>query len=406
MKRLFTDEQIEEYSLALLKWAYGKTGSHAAAEDLAQEVWVQLYQAIRRAQTSENAILQPERYLWKVARYVWCRHLRGTVYCFHPAFVDEQDLPAEETDHSRQHADAEEHAFFLQKLRRGLMELNRLQREIMIRFYMEQQPQKQIAVELGVTVLTVKWHLYDTRQRLKEDLMENNEFVYRPRKMLTSIAGRVENFDTINGIQFSLSRQNICLACYRKAQSAESLSRMLGIPQEYVENDVQWLVDRELLEKCGTMYRTAFLIESRQEAQEKHAVYLKLKTELSDVIVQELLAAEEKIRAIGFHGSDQPMNKLLWLLIYRLGDVMLTEEKDAEPPVRKDGGKYHMLGFDTTNADQIVLDTKGWKKNGTMSNGEGFFWLGLDHFDFADPVHLFLMGTADQHALQGAEWSR
>ena len=249
MKRLFTDEQIEEYSLALLKWAYGKTGSHAAAEDLAQEVWVQLYQSVRRAETSKNAILQPERYLWKVARYVWCRHLRGTVYCFHPAFVDEQDLPAEETDHSRQHADAEENAFFLQKLRRGLMELNRLQREIMIRFYMEQQPQKQIAVELGVTVSAVKWHLFDTRQRLKEDLMENNEFVYRPHRLHLYISGQTNNFDTINVVNACLSKQNICAACYEKAQTAEALSRMLGIPMEYVDSDLQWLVGKELLMK-------------------------------------------------------------------------------------------------------------------------------------------------------------
>ena len=349
-----------------------------------------MYRSARVAEESGTPIQLPEHYLWKVAHYVWCRHLRNnaTCFCFVPA--DDFPLAQEEDDHAQRHADEEEKDYFLQKLRRKLMELNRLQREIMIRFYIEEQSQREIAQSLGTTVSAVKWHLFDTRQKLKEDLMENNEFVYRPRKMYLSIAGRIENFEVNNGIQSSLSRQNICLACYRKAQSIEMLSRMLGIPQAYVENDVQWLVDKELLERTDNLYRTAFLIENRQEAQEKHAVYLKLKAELSDVMVQELLAAEKKIRAIGFHGSDQPMNQLLWLLIYRLGDTMLVEDKKAEPPFRQDGGKYHMLGFDTAEPDEIVLDTKGWKKNGTMSNGEGFFWFGLDHFDFADPVHLFL----------------
>lgn len=386
MKEIFSEKHIEEYSLALLRWAYGKTGSRSAAEDLAQEVWVQVYQSVQKG----TDVRQPERYLWKIARYVWCRHLRSTVYCgdFEP--IEEHDVAAEDSNHAQRYAEEAEKAYFLQKMRRKLMELNRLQREIMIRYYIEDQPQKVIAQELGIAVSTVKWHLLETRQRLKENIMEQNEFVYRPRKMFLSIAGRVENFDTNNGIQSSLSRQNICLACYRKAQSLESLSRMLGIPQAYVENDVQWLVDKELLEQKGNLYQTAFLIESRQEAQEKHAVYLKRKAELSDVIVKELLAAEGRIRAIGFRGSDQPMNKLLWLLIYRLGDVLLTEEKEAEPPIRKDGGKYHMLGFDTAEPEEMILDTKGWKKNGTMSNAEGFFWFGMDHFDFADPVHLFL----------------
>jgi len=386
MKEIFTEKQIEEYSLALLRWAYGKTADRSAAEELAQEVWVQFYQSVQNG----TSICQPERYLWKVAHHVWCRHLRTTVYCCRFESIDGLSIAAEDADHAQRHADEAENAYFLQKLRRKLMELNRLQREIMIRYYIEAQPQKMIAQDLGIAVSTVKWHLFETRQRLKEGIMENNEFVYRPRKMYLSIAGWVKNFDTNNGIQSSLSRQNICLACYRKAQSIESISHMLGIPQEYVENDVQWLVDKELLEKNGNMYRTAFLIESRQEAQEKHAIYLKLKPLLSDVIVRELLAAENKIRAIGFRGSDQPMNRLLWLLIYRLGDEMLIEDKEAEPPIRKDGGKYHMLGFDTGEAEHIVLDTKGWKKNGTMSNGEGFFWFGLDHSDFADPVHLFL----------------
>lgn len=394
MKEIFSEKQIEEHSLALLRWAYGKTGSRSAAEDLAQEVWVQVYESVQKGADFR----QPERYLWKIARYVWCRHLRSTVYCgtFEP--IEDDQVAAEDSNHEQRFAQEAEKAYFLQKMRRKLMELNRLQREIMIRYYIEGQPQKLIAQELGISVSTVKWHLFDTRQRLKENIMEQNEFVYRPRKMFLSIAGRVENFDTNNGIQSSLSRQNICLACYRKAQSAESLSQMLGIPQAYVENDVQWLVEKELLKKNGNLYQTAFLIESRQEAQEKHAVYLKWKPFISDVMVNALLAAEGMIRGIGFHGSDQSMNKLLWLLIYRLCDEMMREEKQAEPPVRKDGGKYHMLGFDTAEPEQMVLDTKGWKKNGTMSDGEGLFWFGLERFDFAEPVHLFLN--------KGGEWGK
>ena len=42
MTELFTEQQLEAHSLALLRWAYGKTGSRSAAEDLAQEIWMQL----------------------------------------------------------------------------------------------------------------------------------------------------------------------------------------------------------------------------------------------------------------------------------------------------------------------------------------------------------------------------
>lgn len=396
MTKLFTEQQLEAHSLALLRWAYGKTGSRSAAEDLAQEIWMQLYQSMQTG----TAIQQPERYLWKIARYVWCRHLRSTVYCaaFEP--LEDHSLAAEEPDPAHQHAEEAEKAYFVQKMRKKLMELNRYQREIMIRYYIEGQPQKTIAQDLGISVSTVKWHLFDTRQRLKEELMESNEFVYRPRKLVLSISGRVADFDTNNGIQSSLSRQNICLSCYRKGQSTADLSSLLGIPQAYVENDVQWLVEHELLEADGQLYRTAFLIESRQAAQEKHSIYLKCKPLLSDVIVNELLSAEDKIRAIGFHGSDQPMNKLLWLLIYLLGDEIFHADPKAEPPIREDGGKYYMLGFDSDEPDHVMLDLKGWKKNGTMRDGEGFCWMGMESFDFADPVYLFIRGNAGQERMK------
>ena len=92
MKEIFSEKHIEEYSLALLRWAYGKTGSRSAAEDLAQEVWVQVYQSVQKG----TDVRQPERYLWKIARYVWCRHLRSTVYCgdFEP--IEEHDVAAED----------------------------------------------------------------------------------------------------------------------------------------------------------------------------------------------------------------------------------------------------------------------------------------------------------------------
>lgn len=75
MRSLF-EEWVDEYSLPLLKWARGKTGSPAAAEELTQEVWMQFFSAVRREGSAGKAIAQPEHLLWKVARYVWLKSLR------------------------------------------------------------------------------------------------------------------------------------------------------------------------------------------------------------------------------------------------------------------------------------------------------------------------------------------
>lgn len=230
--------------------------------------------------------------------------------------------------------------------------------------------------------------------------MENNEFVYRPHKLHLYISGEANHFSTINIVNASLSKQNICIACYEKAQTAEKLSRMLGIPMEYVDSDLQWLVENELLMKKGNTYRTAFLIENRDQEQMCHEVYLKLKSELSDVIVNGLMEAEEKIRAIGFHGSDFPMNKLLWLLIYRFADGLVPEDKDAEPPIRADGGRYHVRGFDKEPPERMVLDTSEWSWNGAMNCLSGYHWFGMERFGNAEPVKLFGYASGEWKRMQ------
>ena len=59
---------VEEYSLPLLRWARGKTGDPTAAEDLAQEVWLQFFSAAGREAEAARAIARPEHLLWKIAR--------------------------------------------------------------------------------------------------------------------------------------------------------------------------------------------------------------------------------------------------------------------------------------------------------------------------------------------------
>ena len=230
--------------------------------------------------------------------------------------------------------------------------------------------------------------------------MENNEFIYRPHKLHLYISGETHNFNTVNIVNASMSKKNICIACYEKAQTAESLSRMLGIPMEYVDSDLCWLVKNELLVKNDKTYRTAFLIENRNHEQKRYEVYLKFKSVLSDAIVNGLMEAEEKIRTIGFHGCDLPMNKLLWLLIYRFADGLLPKDKETEPPLRADGGKYHVGGFDMEPPKQIVLDISKWDWNGAMNSANGYHWFGMEHFGDAEPIKLFELAAGEWKRMQ------
>jgi RNA polymerase sigma factor (sigma-70 family) len=379
----------DEYSLVLLNWAYKKLGDRAKAEDLAQEVLLQVFSAIKREISVGNRIERLENLVWKVAHYVWCHYLRQEkVY---KMCVPVDDLLFRDsialtcgTDFAADYAEKEHEKQMIARMRKQIANLSYLQREIMICFYIDKLTVRQIAEKLNTSEQAVKWHLFDTRKKLKREIteMKNSEYVYRPLKLHMAISGQafIDLVDT-KKINESLTKQNICIACYEKPKTLDELTEILGIPKAYIEYDLQWLTKKEFVSEEKGRYSTTFVIEDTQSEQGKYAVYLKHKEKLSDVILEELIAAADKIRSINFYGSDKPLDKLLWFLIYRLANYIRIPYMTEEPPIRPDGGKYFPLGFDNTDFDTIekALDTSGWAYNGAMCN-QNFWWFGLYNF--------------------------
>ena len=75
MDKRFSKEFVDNYSLVLLNWAKGKTGSSELAQELVQNVWVQFFYAVQVEEEKGNSVQKPENFLWKIAHYVWCNFL-------------------------------------------------------------------------------------------------------------------------------------------------------------------------------------------------------------------------------------------------------------------------------------------------------------------------------------------
>ena len=408
MTTKFSKQFVDEYSLFLLNWAKGKTGTVELAEELVQEVWVQFFHAAEIEEKRGNTIQKPENFLWKIAHYVWCNFLRSKKSSNgNNVSVNENEIQIadNESNFVEKLIEDEENKKLISYMRQTIMKLNYLQREILISFYIDGKSQKEIAENLNVSVSTVKWHLFDTRKKVKEEIitMENkntlsDEFVYRPKHLHMAINGSwAPELDT-NKINESLSKQNICIACYEKPQTIEKLNQMLGIPKPYLEEDLHWLVEKDFLKLENNEYSTIFSITTYQNSQDIYGIYLNLREKLSDIIIEELENAEEKIKACGFYGNDLPMEKLLWFLIYFLcsGFDLKIEDANIERPIRSDGGKYFPLGFDCTEYENlhVNLDTSFWSMNGPMSSGMekhgGFLWYGLYNFGESEIIDIVM----------------
>lgn len=407
------EEITKEYSLQILKWAYKKCGDGYRAEELTQEVLTQIFAAIQKNEEAGKNIRQMEHFVWKIAHYVWCHSLRGSsryVMC-----SMEEDI-RDESDFVSELADKEEQKLLLAQLRKQISRLNYLQREILVSFYIDRLSQKTIANRLGVSESVVKWHLHDTRQKLKKELTENmekqreEEYIYRPRELCMAICGEVVQQVDTKEVEDNLVRQNICIACYQQPKSLDELTTILGIPKAYLEFDLKWLVEHEFVIYEKGKYYTTFYINSRSEMQKSYGVHCSLKEQVSDVIVNGLLEAEDTIRQIGFHGSDAPMDKLLWYLIYVFSRYFQEDNEDnednavwMEKPLRPDGGKYYPLGYieDWEDITEWALDNRDFAYNGYMTS-YSFYWFGLCNFgesEIVDMMDKFTPEWANLHNL-------
>ncbi len=378
----FSEYLVDEYSLPLLNWAYKKLADREKAEELVQEIWLQFFTALRKNESDGISIQKAENFLWKIAHYVWCHYCRQTTSRKMTVPMDELSL-ADETDFAQELSDAEETKARISYMRKKIISLNRLQREIMISFYIDNQSQKQIAERLGITESALKWHLFSTRKKVKEEIlsMENTNFVYRPRSLHMALSGASVPSPDINVIENSLTKQNICIACYREPKTLDELEECLGIPKTYIEFDLEWLVQKEFLIQSKSGYVTAFMIQTVQDEQAQCAVFCRHRETLSNTIINAFVESEQAIRAIGFYGCDQPLEKLLWLFIYRFCNYEKFPYPPFSYPIRPDGGRYYPLGFDRTDSGscQKAVDTAGWGYNGTISDSH-FSWLGLYNF--------------------------
>lgn len=389
---------VEADSAALFRWAYAKTGDVRRAEELTQEVWLQFFSAAQKEKRMGRAVIQPEHLLWRVARYVWLKSLRQMTSHQTAALAEDHPDPA---DFASAIAEQEEQAHLRRWVHQRVINLSRMQREIFILYYVEQTPQREIARRLAISEATVRWHLFDGRKKIREGAsrMNQTEFVYRPRQLGMGINGQDTPDSAVKVLRQNLLMQNICCACYAQGRTVAEIAGMLGVASPYIEHDLEWLVEQEFITESHGRYSTAFMISSSAQEAAIFAVFKRRRDTLSAAIVRHLMQQEDIIRDIGFIGSDRPMNKLLWLLIYLFTRRLPLPTETPEPPIRPDGGKYWPLGFDRT--EDAFPERDGFAYNGSMCN-DGFYWFGLHDFGQSEIEHVMDGWTPENKALRTA----
>ena len=236
MKKQELDTRITETAKALLSYCRVRTASSFEAEDLAQDIIVEIYKSVDNLRNEEAFY----SFMWAVAGNVykqWCKNKVKNKIC--PL---SEDLLAEES------IEEEKGDIFL--LRRELTLLAQKYRRAVILYYIENKSCSEIAQILSISESMVKYLLFKSRQLLKEGMvMERNygEQSYNPKSLSLLFWGKGEN--PYGRLCESKISQNILFACYNDKLTPTQISLEIGVALPYMEDKLKELYDYGLLKK-------------------------------------------------------------------------------------------------------------------------------------------------------------
>lgn len=160
------EELIKKYYDDLFKWSFVKTKNRFDAEDLTQEI---IYQVIKSFDNN-YLIIEPEKYIWKIAYYTWCNKAKEYVKD-NKVFKNDEYL--NQIKDSKVDIIKEiEHEELKEKLDLIINRFSEKMSLIVRLYYYEDLSIKEISDKLDVSVSLVKYYMFEARKKIKCVLKE------------------------------------------------------------------------------------------------------------------------------------------------------------------------------------------------------------------------------------------
>ena len=343
---------IEQYAKKIYAFSYQKTKNIWDAEELSQEIALVLC----TDQVLDRNIENMDAYIYRICKYTWSNYVRKNIRYWRSLENDKLDAVISESDPELDVMNQEQ----IRRLRQEIVYLSELRRKIIVAFYFDHKKGDEIARQLSIPASTVRWHLKQAKETIKERLEMTENTLYQPVRLLVGHFGNARA-SVYEDLRHDALIQNICWVCREKAHSIEEIAQTLGVAAVYLEHKIEQLIDMDYMQRIGgNKYRTEFYIwdDDFQIATERfrydHALALGLP--LYNLLKDQL----PQIR--GIHGIPaESDNFLLWALLPGLisgifdrmeQEVQQRQGRHSEPPKRSDGSEHWLIAR-TTYRDRI-----------------------------------------------------
>jgi len=384
-----------EYLAKIIGFCYMKTNSNHEAEDLSSDITLQIVKYINSGKEIGNF----NAFVWKVCNNVLCKYLRdkkrGGTFYMTELIPSTDDIESE---------------FIIKEQNNRLYEeislLSRKYRDTIVLHYFEGKSCEEISLKLNKSVGTIKWWLHEARNFIKEGMntmREYGEKSYRPDTLAMSCQGQYgADFEPMTCVKRK-STQNILLAAYKEPLSIEELCMELGISAPYIEDEVNYLVENQLMKEVGKdKYQTDFVILPGQNIGVAEQIYNACFPGYFNELIALLEANKSMLTSKKFNTANFTWERLLWVYIHMITDMAMNKFKSNvrvdDMPERPNGGKWIALGFHIENNAKnnvkwqpyMPYDGPVHKISNDCAQGFFHYWSGLDSTVFFDiPTGVF-----------------
>lgn len=384
--KIISTENLMEYFTSnyagkLFYFCLKKTGNTHEAEDLAQDISINIITQLRKG----NVPINFSPWVWRIARNrysVWADSKRRKNEMVHSSDIHELHL-ADAYSLEKEWVHIEE----IKLLRRELAFISADHREIIVAYYIDNKSVKEIATSLDLSEGTIKSKLFRSRNILKEGISMTREFgikSYKPEEIHFAASGSQPSGLPWKAVTRKIPK-NILLSASNNPSTLEELAIELGVAVPYMEEEVNLLVEATLLKKIGNKYITDFFITDKASQLSMYTLLKKeskVRSELIDTIVSDSIHDIKKIGIVKDNTTDSELK--WWLTIYSIDYyISVLKEYKIEWPIKRSNGEtWGFLGFEKCELPKSC--TMGHNGNGTDSC---MFWTyKISDYDLWDRV--------------------
>ena len=347
MRDRLINEFAEHYMEKLFYFCLKKTGSHIEAEDLTQDIALQIITALNKGTipTSFSA------WVWQITRNrysVWAKEKHNRNESVTGSDISDYEIE----DESENILEKQIHTEQMALLRRELAFIKSDYRNIIVAYYIENKNVREIAESLSLSTNTVKSRLLRARQILKEGMDMAREFgvkSYKPEEVnYSNNCSRPGDKNQPYSVMEHKLYQNILLEAYGNPSTAEEFSLELGVALPYMEDELEWLTKETFLIRDGNKYQTAFPIVSRSAQEQVHFAWLTAAPSITKALISFVERLNDAFVGSGepFYGRYQDYESAKWSILMLAFDYfMYKAPKIRDFTQRPDNGYWDMIGY-------------------------------------------------------------